>query len=121
MRRIAFAPPAAACTRMVSSFVTLEIRDVAANCLNHARSFHARDEGQGLGIEPRAVIDVDKVEPDGGVPQPDLLRPRVSDMDRFPAENFGAADIVERNRKAHVSFSCETLTMRSKRGLARRI
>jgi hypothetical protein len=78
-----------------------EIGDAVADRFDRAGALHARDEGQGHRIEPGAVIDIDEIQPDGAMAQPDLAGARFADRDLLPLEHFGAAGLVDANGMRH--------------------
>jgi hypothetical protein len=73
--------------------------------LDHARSLEAGDEGQRGGrIEAGAVVDVDEVQSDSGLPQANLARPGGTHGDLLIAEDLRAAGLVNSNHAGHQRF-----------------
>jgi hypothetical protein len=80
----------------------LEIAHALADRGDHARAFHARDERQGrVRVEPGAHIDVDIIEPDRHLHDPDLARARIADLDLLPTKNLGSATLMHPDRVRH--------------------
>jgi hypothetical protein len=53
------------------------------------------------GICARAIIDVDKIQSNGGVADAHLPWPRLADLDLFPDQNFGTAGFVKTDGVRH--------------------
>jgi len=51
------------------------------------------------------MIDVDIVEPDRALDDPNLARAGVTDFDRFPAQGLGAAGLMHANGMGHEQVS----------------
>ena len=84
----------------------LEPLDPGAHRLDHAGAFGAQRQGEiGQRIEPGALVDVDEVETDRGVPDADLALSGIADVDVFPRENLGPAGFMDTDSFGHVSVS----------------
>lgn len=79
----------------------LEQLDTLAHRLHNTGSLDAQAARQGRRIHARAVIDVNVVEPDGGLAQPDLPRLRILGVDVLPFENIRAASFMNSNCVCH--------------------
>ena len=84
----------------------LEPLDPGTHRLDHAGAFGAQGQGQiGQRIEPGALVDVDEVETDRGVPDADLAIAGIAHLDVLPCENLGPAGFMDTDCFGHVSVS----------------
>ena len=79
--------------------------DVRTDRLDDARALGSRREWQMLRIKAAAMIDVDKIEPDSFLPEPDLPGAGLSDIDLFPLQDLGASNFMDSNGVRHGSAS----------------
>src|SRR5437868_5803494 len=66
-------------SRVRNAVTNLEVLHFRADRLDDARALRAEDEGKRHRVESAAVIRVDVVQADGGIPDPDLARSRLAD------------------------------------------
>ena len=79
-----------------------EIIDAVADGLDDARRLHADGRRKRRQrIEPGAVVDVDEVEADGGVPDTRLAGAGIADRDLLPDHLLGAAGLVNADCLGH--------------------
>src|SRR5574343_973987 len=82
----------------------LDLADAFANRLDHTGAFQANARGQGQRIEAGAVIGIDVVEADGVVAYRRFAGSRGGQIDRFPAQNLGAAGLMNADGVGHRSL-----------------
>jgi hypothetical protein len=73
----------------------LESLNAGTDLFDYARRLESDGGWQiGDGIEPGALIDVDEVEPYRRLPQTNLSRPRLADLDLFETQDLGSAGFM---------------------------
>ena len=60
--------------------------------------------GNGERVQPGPVVGVDEIDPDGGVPDAGLALAGFADLDVLPAEDLGAAGLVDADGFRHGVF-----------------
>ena len=75
-----------------------QMGDAGADRIDDTRRLHARHERQRQRVEAGAVIDIDVVQPDCGLLQPDLAGTRLADLDLVPLQHFGTAGLMDSDR-----------------------
>ena len=83
----------------------LEVGHIAAQRLDDARPLHAESERQRQLVEAGPVIDIDIVEPDGGVADAHLALPGAADFDLPPLHRRSGARLVDLDGVGHRSVS----------------
>ena len=89
-----------------NSIARFDVFDVRAHRFDHARAFHAQRGGQRHRIKPGAMISIDVVQADGGIAHANFARSGLSNVDFFPAHDFGAAGFMDTDCVGHVSSPC---------------
>jgi hypothetical protein len=79
----------------------LQIGHAGSDFLDHAGRLTAQAAGQLGRIGARAVVDVDKIQSNGGVADARLPWPRIADLDLFPDQNFGTAGFMKADGVRH--------------------
>ena len=79
----------------------LQVGDACAHLLDDSRPLAAKAAWQLHRINTGAIIDVDEVEPDGGVADARLACPGLADIDLFPDQDFGTAGLVKADGVRH--------------------
>ncbi len=80
----------------------LEFGHALADRFHPPRAFHAQRPGQRRQrIQAGTVIDIDVVEPDGGMAHPELAGAGIADLDFFPAQDFGTTVLMNADRSRH--------------------
>ena len=79
----------------------LQIGDAGADFLDHAGGLAAETARQLRGINPRAVVDVDKVQPHRGVADARFPGPGLAKLDFLPDQNFGTAGFMKADGVRH--------------------
>ncbi len=88
--------------RIGNPFTDFDLGDPVADRLDHARTFLPRRERQGRRrIEPGTEVDIDEIQSDCCLPQADLARPRLADLDLFEAQRLGTADLMDSYHACH--------------------
>ena len=78
-----------------------EIADLGADRLDHAGGLEAEPRRQRHLVGTGAVIDVDEVEADGGMLQPNLASAGGANLDVLPGHYLGAAVAIDADRFGH--------------------
>ena len=78
-----------------------QVGDPAADLLDHARSLASKPVRQGQRIKARAIVDVEKVEPHGGMADARLPSAGLADLDFLPDKNLGPAGFVDADGVRH--------------------
>ena len=79
----------------------LDVGDALTDLLDPAGGLGAEAAWQRHGIEPSADIDINEVEPDGGVPHTCFAGARFADRYLFPRQHFRSAGLVEADSLGH--------------------
>ena len=66
------------------------MRDPCAHGFNNACTLHAQRQGQGVGIQPRALVDVNEVQAASLVRNADFAGPGFAHGQVHPVHLFGA-------------------------------
>ena len=82
----------------------LDLGDALTDRLDHPGAFQADARGQGQRIEAGTVIGIDVVEADGVVAHRRFAGGRGGQVDCFPAQNLGAAGLVNTDGVGHRSL-----------------
>ena len=79
---------------MVADF---EFPDPGADRFDDASTFHAERQRQRHRVEPGAMVSIDEIEPGRGGAHPNFAGRGLSNLDFFPAHDFGTAGFVHAN------------------------
>ena len=79
----------------------LEAADAGPDLLDDAGALAAEAARQRHRVEAAALIGVDVVEADRGVPEPHLAGAGLADLDLLPVQHLGAAGLLETDRLHH--------------------
>ena len=85
----------------------LQVLHALAHGLDHARGLVAGHHRQLHRVEARALIGIDEVDPDRGVPDAHLSRTGVGDRDVVHLQCFRSAVLMETDCLRHACFSGE--------------
>ncbi len=83
-----------------------EFRDFGSHRDDVARGLVAEDEGQRVRVDALALIDVDEVEADGTLPDPDLAGGGRGEVEVLDRQDLRSAELVNPNRPGHGSLRC---------------
>src|SRR5207302_512759 len=87
------------------AFALLEAFDLGTDLDDDARRLAADRVGQGRLVQAGTGVDVDKVEPDGGLLDLHLAGAGSADLDVLQFHDFRAPVCVHQNRFGHAQFS----------------
>jgi hypothetical protein len=96
-----FAVRARHVARIGRAVTDFQVRDALAHRLDHTGAFHAQGQGQRVGVQTRALIDIDEVQPAGVVADPDFAGARRADLEVYHLHRFGAAVLLDLDCLAH--------------------
>src|SRR5262249_31601807 len=82
----------------------LQTTHILPDRLDGSGTFETRNKGKRLRVVARAVINIDVVETRRCLAQAHLTRPGLTDLDRCPVQNLGAASLPNLNRIRHQGF-----------------
>ena len=88
--------------RVGGAVAGLEVHDTLAHSFDHASAFHAQEGRHGHGIKAGALVNVDVVQTDGVVADPDLAGAGLSDLHVHQFHLLGTADLAQAYRLNHV-------------------
>ncbi len=91
--------------RIRNAIAGLELGDLGADSLDHSGALVAGNKRQAERKAPVALVDLDIVEAHRCVAQPHFVRPDIAHLDLFPAQDFGAAILMNANSVGHLSLS----------------
>src|SRR5690606_31723280 len=77
-------------------------RHALADRLDNARGLVADDAGQLHRVEAAALIGIDVIDGDRGLPHAYLTRTGGADLDVLPAQHFGSTALVDTDRLDHL-------------------
>ena len=78
-----------------------KIGDARPDFLHHASRLAAQAARQLHGIEPRPVVDIDKIQAHGSMADARLPRPGLANLDFLPGHNFGTAGFMKADGVRH--------------------
>ena len=87
--------------RVRDAVADLDLTDARPDGFDDARSLAAEHSGQRDRIQAGALVGIDEVQPDRGVPDPHLAGTGIGDLDGVPAQNFRPAVRMNSNRMCH--------------------
>src|SRR6185312_15189442 len=79
----------------------LEIGDAGAELFDDPRRLIAEHGGHRHRVDAAAIVGVDEIEADRGLANACLARAGLADLDLFPAQDFGAAGLVDTDCVSH--------------------
>ncbi len=78
-----------------------EVGDARTDGFDDTHALMSRNGRELRGVQPSTLVDVDEIEPDSGMTDPDLFRTGVACFDGFPTQNIGIAIGMESDRVSH--------------------
>src|SRR5262249_27595497 len=79
-------------------------RDARTDGLDDSGRLTSQSARQRDGVKPRSMVRVEKIHPNGGVPDPGLALTGLAHFDVFPLKDFRSAGLCDAYGFRHVSF-----------------